>query len=302
MWSRRSSMSRWGWWSGCWLAERLPSWLGAGCAAPFSSQLQPPAASCGQAWDAKNWRGIGMAGEKFDVYLSSTKEDLKDERDAVNKLICNHLGWSLKHSYSASDQPVLDSCLADVRSARLYVGIIGMRHGSCPPDSDWSYTRHEFEEAHRHGIPTFVFVKLVDHVDRNQSAIDEFRARVSGATRVAQFRTLGDLSEELSKCQLALAEARRQQMGNEAPCLTDAIRGLLATDRAFVQLPAELPERWARIQAELHAQLEETYGGVKSEVQRFWPRAPAAQRAWPGRFRHRPREGCGSRGSCGAGH
>ena len=68
-----------------------------------------------------------------DVYLSSTLRDLTDERDAVEAVLTQQ-GYGVLQSYSADEQSVRDSCLADVASCAIYVGIVGLRYGHCPAD------------------------------------------------------------------------------------------------------------------------------------------------------------------------
>lgn len=54
----------------------------------------------------------------------------------------------------ASPLPSLARCLDDVASAQIYVGIIGWRVGSRPPDRpDTTYTEAEFELATKLKLP-----------------------------------------------------------------------------------------------------------------------------------------------------
>ena len=100
-----------------------------------------------------------------DVYLSSTLRDLADERDAVEQVLTQQ-GYGVLQSYSADEQSVRDSCVADVASCAIYVGIVGLRYGHCPADPDGtagscSITELEFREAQRLGKPCYVFIKSV---------------------------------------------------------------------------------------------------------------------------------------------
>ena len=201
-----------------------------------------------------------MAGEKFDVYLSSTKADLEEERALVTSIIQSEFNRTVKHSYSASDQPALESCLADVRSASLYLCIIGRRYGSCPTGHTKSYTHLEFEEACRTGKPIFVFLKAYDALyaddqrdpDGYCSAIEEFRRIANETARPALFRSLDALRTALGVARSYMESSLPATLPPHPPA--DTVRRKLAEDKVFLALPASLPERWARIEEEIRLQ------------------------------------------------
>lgn len=64
--------------------------------------------------------------------------------------------------YIATDRRPLDTCLADVSSCDLYVGIVAYRYGFQPPDQDnpepRSITELEYERAGHKGVPRLLFV------------------------------------------------------------------------------------------------------------------------------------------------
>jgi Domain of unknown function (DUF4062) len=55
-------------------------------------------------------------GKKFDVYLSSTFDDLQAERKRVAEIIQTEFKWTVQDSYSASHQGVLQSSAFKVPS------------------------------------------------------------------------------------------------------------------------------------------------------------------------------------------
>ena len=67
---------------------------------------------------------------RFAVYLSSTLKDLEEERRAVQEALGDQC--IVRHSYRASEQALVASCLADVAECDLYIGILGLRYGHVP--------------------------------------------------------------------------------------------------------------------------------------------------------------------------
>lgn len=94
------------------------------------------------------------------VYLSSTYEDLKGEREAVYRALrrIRHDVVAME-DYVATDRRPLDKCLADVRRCDIYVGIIGWRYGFIPPGKKKSITELEFREAVKTGKTCLLFLK-----------------------------------------------------------------------------------------------------------------------------------------------
>lgn len=167
-----------------------------------------------------------------DVYLSSTLRDLVDEREAVEQVLTKQ-GYGVKQSYSADEHSVRESCLADVASCAIYVGIVGLRYGHCPPAADGirpplSITELEFEQAQQLGKPCYVFVKSesartygstdMDSAtgDNERGArIKAFRARLETGTalRPKPFATLQELREAV----LAKLPEFERHLGSERP-------------------------------------------------------------------------------------
>jgi hypothetical protein len=91
----------------------------------------------------------------FTVYLSSTLKDLEPERRAVQD------AWGdqciVRHSYQASEDAVVESCLADVAACDLYLGILGLRYRHVPGKpfrnpQKLSITELEYRHAGEKGI------------------------------------------------------------------------------------------------------------------------------------------------------
>jgi Domain of unknown function (DUF4062) len=98
------------------------------------------------------------------VYRSSTLVDLLPERQAVK----DALGGLcvVVDSYVADERSVPDSCVADVASRDLYIGIVGLRHGAVPPGRVCSIMQLEVQAARKNTNPTLVFVKNEDEIEQ----------------------------------------------------------------------------------------------------------------------------------------
>jgi len=161
----------------------------------------------------------------YSVYLSSTLDDLKDERDEVHKTLGPHA--QIKHSYEASPTPLIQSCIDDVAKSDVYVLIVGLRYGYQPVDPvlnprQLSITELEYQCAVDKNKPRFVFVKNPKKVAATDSdsytklvdpaLIESFRKRVGTGSdqRPAQFADLKDLSSGLLEAFLGFKNQRER--------------------------------------------------------------------------------------------
>jgi hypothetical protein len=94
----------------------------------------------------------------FQVFVSSTFDDLKDERSQVSNALAKAgyvaAGMEL---FPASDQQQLEYIKRIIDRSDYYVVIVGGRYGSLA-DNELSYTENEFDYARSKGIPTLAFV------------------------------------------------------------------------------------------------------------------------------------------------
>ena len=108
---------------------------------------------------------------EFRAYISSTLDDLREERKIALEVIAEHA--VVLHSYSASTKPTVQSCIDDVRRAHVYVGIVGHRYGWVPEENNpdgKSITELEYDACRAPGqqaIPRLIF--------RRTKSPDKFR-------------------------------------------------------------------------------------------------------------------------------
>jgi hypothetical protein len=169
----------------------------------------------------------------YEVYLSSTLKDLENEREAVRQALSDEC--VVKHSYTASENAVVDSCLQDVADCDVYVLILGMRYGYVPqrelnnPDN-LSITELEYQRASNK--PRLVFIKETETVpfaltdaatkEHPLERIEGFRERAAKPEdqRAVFFRTADDLKLAVVKAFNRFKEERTAKgniLGNLLP-------------------------------------------------------------------------------------
>jgi hypothetical protein len=104
-----------------------------------------------------------MASEPiYKVFVSSTFEDLREERAEVQKALlklnCLPVGMEL---FPAADDDTWDFIKQQINDSDYYVVLIGARYGSLAPDGV-SFTEKEFDYAREREIPSIGFI----HGDR----------------------------------------------------------------------------------------------------------------------------------------
>jgi hypothetical protein len=97
------------------------------------------------------------------VFLSSTIEDMKIEREAITEVII-----SLQHKISRSEffpsmaRTPEDVCLEEAANSDIFIGVYKNRYGFIPPDHDnllqYSVTQMEYETAKNNGVPCLIFI------------------------------------------------------------------------------------------------------------------------------------------------
>jgi hypothetical protein len=99
-----------------------------------------------------------MMDKFYQVFVSSTFDDLKDERQQVTNTLAKAgyvaAGMEL---FPAADQQQLEYIKRVIDRSDYYVVIVGGRYGSLA-DNGFSYTENEFDYAHSKGIPVLAFL------------------------------------------------------------------------------------------------------------------------------------------------
>jgi hypothetical protein len=97
--------------------------------------------------------------KKFQVFISSTYSDLRDERQGAVEgvLLAKHIPAGME-LFSAGDESQLKVIQDWIRESDIYLLILGARYGSIEPKSGRSYTEIEYDFAVASGMPHFALV------------------------------------------------------------------------------------------------------------------------------------------------
>src|SRR5882672_8267738 len=97
--------------------------------------------------------------KRYQVFVSSTFEDLKAERQAAVEAIlkAGHLPAGME-LFTAGDQSQFEVIKQWIDDSDVFMLILGARYGSIEPSSHLSYVELEFEFARKIGKPFFAVV------------------------------------------------------------------------------------------------------------------------------------------------
>ena len=122
--------------------------------------------------------------KKYQIFVSSTYEDLKEERLAVAMSIyhadCTPIGMEL---FPASPLSPWDFIKKQIDESDYYLLIVAGRYGSIEKKSGLSYTEREYDYAVSKGIPILSFLyKYIEELDTRKiddlEKIKNFRKKV----------------------------------------------------------------------------------------------------------------------------
>lgn len=124
-----------------------------------------------------------MEAKRYSVFISSTFEDLRDERRAVQDTVIEAGDFPVQmESFPASDEDALDLIKSLLDKCDYYVLIIGGRYGSLLGDG-MSFTHKEFRYAVEQGIPVLVML----HGNRGAISAEKTEASDDGRERLEAF-------------------------------------------------------------------------------------------------------------------
>ncbi|OUS37377.1 hypothetical protein A9Q94_06100 [Rhodobacterales bacterium 56_14_T64] len=122
-----------------------------------------------------------MSQKKYQVFISSTYADLKEERNAITRALyemgCIPVGME---AFPASDEEQFEFIKRIIDETDYYILILGGRYGSIAPDGK-GYTEKEYAYAREKGLPVLAFV----HSDPN--SLDKERTDLNDSQRAEKF-------------------------------------------------------------------------------------------------------------------
>lgn len=149
--------------------------------------------------------------KKYQIFISSTYEDLKEERRKVQDTILSMYHFPIgMEMFSAADEEQWEIIQETIDSSDYYVLIIGYRYGSViekGKDKGISYTQKEFRYAVSQKIPVLAFLvdeKNVavtpDKIEQDSSlkvSLEKFKQEVMKGRTVEWWKSEEDLSNKV---------------------------------------------------------------------------------------------------------
>jgi len=127
---------------------------------------------------------------KTPIFVSSTFSDLIPYRNAVRDVLSRFLvdihGMEI---FGAQTRKPLDTCLAEVLTSEIFIGILGMRYGSIDEESGKSFVELEYETAKKSGLEIWIFL-----IDEEKTQIPPIYVDCEHAEKLRSFK--GQLKEK----------------------------------------------------------------------------------------------------------
>ena len=138
---------------------------------------------------------------KFSIFISSTYEDLKKERQALIDVALENnfipVGMEQFHAAPISQWNVITKMIDE---CDFYLLVIGGRYGSIDEETGISYTEKEYKYAKTKGLPVLVLIKDPSTITESEKdtgdgkydkmqKLDEFRERVKNDKNTVVFFT-----------------------------------------------------------------------------------------------------------------
>jgi hypothetical protein len=147
------------------------------------------------------------SGMKRTIFVSSTYGDLQPYRAALNEQIAR-LGMTIKAADMAGtdSSPAAAAIVDDVRSADIFVGIVGFNYGAIDGATGMSMLELEFNAARAAGKPMLLYAldentplawTDIEHSARGKTRLDAFRARIKTEHIVTTFTNVEDLARKI---------------------------------------------------------------------------------------------------------
>lgn len=93
------------------------------------------------------------------IFISSTYRDLIPHREQIWKVLQNFdVLITGMETFGARRSNSLETCLEEIESSDIYLGIISMCYGSVDELTGKSYTQIEYEKAHQLGLEILIFL------------------------------------------------------------------------------------------------------------------------------------------------
>lgn len=164
--------------------------------------------------------------KKYQIFISSTYEDLKEERDKVQRAILSMYQFPVgMEMFSADDSEQWDIIKSTIDTSDYYVLIVAHRYGSIissGKDAGMSYTEKEFRYARKKKIPILAFLiddkvsvlpKNIDTDPTSLAKLKEFKEEVKKGRSVQWWENGDDLGKKVSIALFKKISKRKDNKG-----------------------------------------------------------------------------------------
>lgn len=148
--------------------------------------------------------------KKYQIFISSTYEDLKEERKKVQDTILSMYQFPIgMEMFSAADEEQWEIIRETIDSSDYYVLIIGHRYGSIIEEGEYagiSYTQKEFRYALERKIPVLAFLidnsvavipEKMEQSDDKRKKLEQFIDEVKKGRTVQWWTSREDLANKV---------------------------------------------------------------------------------------------------------
>jgi hypothetical protein len=189
---------------------------------------------------------------RYQVFVSSTYLDLKEERQAVVSTLLESEAFPAgMELFPATDDDAWKLIKSVIDDSDYYLLVVGGKYGSIDPVEDISFTEKEYDYAVASGKPVLAFlhgepdsltVEKSEKVEEMQHRLEAFRTKVQLAKHVKFWTSAEDLA---GKVALSFNKIQRQMpavgwiRANRAAS-AETIAGLAAANARVTELEREL--------------------------------------------------------------
>jgi hypothetical protein len=199
-----------------------------------------------------------MREKKYQVFVSSTYEDLKEERQAAVEAILssNHIPAGME-LFAAGDESQMEVIKRWIDESDIYMLLLGGRYGCVEQTSGKSYTQLEYEYALERRKPLFSIVISEKALDHKVHQLGKFAIETDASGSYREFKKLVTTKmvrfwDDKKDIKIAIHETL-SNITNDRRELIGWIRGDRAIDTGVL---AEELARLAKENSELRIRLE----------------------------------------------
>lgn len=188
--------------------------------------------------------------KKYQIFISSTYEDLKEERKKVQDTILSMYQFPIgMEMFSAADEDQWEIIRETIDSSDYYVLIMGHRYGSVITEGEYagiSYTKKEFRYALEKKIPVLAFLiddkvpvtpdKMEQDADKRKS-LNAFKEEVKVGRMVQWWTSKDDLANKVS-----IALTKEINRGKRPGWIRADGLNLEETQNEFVEMSKKISE------------------------------------------------------------